>query len=183
MLAAADHAGGRGNAVDFVLDRLDGRACGDAAEKRDVHRVVGGSRNRRRTIAARALKRDDGGVVSARGGGLRQLDHFERPGPVWQAAQEATLLKRCDEPVDAGLGREIERFLHLVERRRHARLFDPLMDEEEEFVLFRRKHALLPKERIKNVSVFYDCSWGASSCVRARHFHNMNEPPASTWDA
>jgi hypothetical protein len=57
-------------------------------------------------------------------------------------AQEAALLKRRDEAVDAGLGRQIERLLHLVERRRDAGFLDPLMDEHEKFVLLTGEHGL-----------------------------------------
>jgi hypothetical protein len=48
-----------------------------------------------------------------------QPQHFDRAGPIRQAADEIALLKRQDQPMNAGLGAQIERFLHLVERRRH----------------------------------------------------------------
>jgi hypothetical protein len=41
MLAAADHVGGDDNAALLVLDRLDGRTSGDAAQHGQVERIVG----------------------------------------------------------------------------------------------------------------------------------------------
>ena len=51
-----------------------------------------------------------------------QLDHLDRARPVGQPADEAALFQRGDQPVNAGLGAQIERVLHLVEGRRNARL-------------------------------------------------------------
>ena len=75
---------------------------------------------------------------------LRQLQHFKRPRTVGQAAQEAALLERRDQPVDAGLGRQIQGFLHLVERGGDASLLDPVVDEQQEFALFLREHRSYP---------------------------------------
>ncbi len=67
--------------------------------------------------------------------------------PVGQAAHEAALLERGDQPVDAGLRLEVERLLHLVEGRGYARLLQPLMDEHEKLFLLRCEH-LVPFERL-----------------------------------
>ena len=64
-----------------------------------------------------------------------------------QAAHEAALLERGDQPVDAGLRLEVERLLHLVEGGGHARLLQPLMDEHEKLFLLRCEH-LVPFERL-----------------------------------
>jgi hypothetical protein len=74
------------------------------------------------------------------GHGLRQLDDLQRPGPVRQAADEAALLQCRDQPVDARLGAQVQRFLHFVERRRHAGLLEPFMDEHEKLVLLAGEH-------------------------------------------
>jgi hypothetical protein len=42
--------------------------------------------------------------------------------------------------VDAGLRAQIERILHLVERRRYAGFLQTLIDEAKKFILFARKH-------------------------------------------
>ena len=60
-----------------------------------------------------------------------------RAGAVRQAADEAALLQRRDQPVNAGLGPQIERVLHLVEGRRHAGLLQPLVDEDSSSYCFR----------------------------------------------
>ena len=51
---------------------------------------------------------------------LRQPHHLDGAGAIGQAADEAALLERLDQPVDAGLGAQVERILHLVEGRRDA---------------------------------------------------------------
>ena len=69
-----------------------------------------------------------------------QAQHFERAGAIGQAADEAALLERQNQPVNPGLRAQIERVLHLVERGRHARLLQPLMNEAQEIALFFRQH-------------------------------------------
>ena len=49
-----------------------------------------------------------------------------------------------DQPVDAGVGGEVERHLHFVEGGGDAGLLDPLMDEHEKFVLLAGKHGAKP---------------------------------------
>src|SRR5215208_2662535 len=56
------------------------------------------------------------------------------------AADEAALLQRRNEAVDSRFRTQIERVLHLVERGRHAGLFQPFIDETQKFILFARKH-------------------------------------------
>src|SRR3546814_382007 len=57
-----------------------------------------------------------------------------------QAADEAALLQRRDQPMDARLGLEVERVLHLVEGWRDAGVLDPLLDEHEQLVLLPGEH-------------------------------------------
>jgi hypothetical protein len=76
----------------------------------------------------------------ARAVGFRKLEHFEGARPVRHPAQEPALLERQDQPVNARLGLEIEGVLHLLEGRRHAVLFQPLIDEEKEFELLACEH-------------------------------------------
>jgi hypothetical protein len=68
---------------------------------------------------------------------------------VRQTADEAALLQRRDQPVDARLGRQVQRLLHLVEGGRHAGLLDPFMDEHQEFVLLAGEH---PGASLPNLS-------------------------------
>ena len=70
-----------------------------------------------------------------------QSDHFQCAGPVRKPANEAAFLKRRDQPVNAGFGRQIKRILHLVEGRRNAALLHTFVDEEKKFVLFARQHS------------------------------------------
>jgi hypothetical protein len=59
---------------------------------------------------------------------------------VRQTADEAAFLQRRDQPVDAGFGAQIERILHLIERRRNAILLHALMDEHEQIALLFGQH-------------------------------------------
>ena len=52
----------------------------------------------------------------------------------------AALRPGAIESVNAGLGGEVERLLHLVERRRDSALLQAFMDEHQEFMLFARQH-------------------------------------------
>jgi hypothetical protein len=71
---------------------------------------------------------------------LRQFHHLQSAGALLQPLDEAALFQRCDQPVDAGLGFQVQRILHLVEGGRNARLPDALMDEHEQFVLLLGQH-------------------------------------------
>jgi hypothetical protein len=87
-----------------------------------------------------------------RRGCVRQLDHLQRARPVGQAAQEAALFQRGDQAVDAGLGRQIQRLLHFVERGRNAGFLQPLMDEQQKLALLGRQHGpAASREHITNV--------------------------------
>ena len=70
-----------------------------------------------------------------------------------QAAQEPAFFKRRDQPVDARLGRKIQRLLHFIEGGRNAGLFDPLMDVEQQFFLFRCQHDL--DQMVNDIGVLY----------------------------
>jgi hypothetical protein len=61
-------------------------------------------------------------------------------GTVGQAANEAALFQPGDEPVDAGLGLELQRLLHLLERGRHAVRLQMRVDVGQQQVLFSRQH-------------------------------------------
>ena len=72
-----------------------------------------------------------------------QLDHLDGARPVGQAADEAALLQRRDQPVDAGFGAQVERVLHLVEGGRNARFLQPLVDEAQQLELFAGQHLVI----------------------------------------
>src|SRR5437899_204844 len=74
--------------------------------------------------------------------------HLDRPRPVGQAADEAALLECRDQAVDARLRSEVERVLHLVERRGDARLLEALVNEAQQFQLLSGEHRPTPWSRI-----------------------------------
>ena len=84
--------------------------------------------------------------VEARRDRIGQPQHFQRARPVGQPADEAALLERRDQPVDAGLRRKVERILHLVEGGRNAGFLQPLVDEQQQFMLLARQHRRSPEE-------------------------------------
>ena len=121
-----------GRHVDDVaagLDRLDRRAGGDAAHHR--HRDRAAARRPREAGAhAAEVALDDARREAARAAApmpwpteFGQPDHLDGARPVGQAADEAALLQRRDQPVDAGFRAQVERILHLVEGGRHAASF------------------------------------------------------------
>src|ERR1700722_12723670 len=69
-----------------------------------------------------------------------ELDHLNGTSAVRQAADKAALLKRRDQPVNAGLGAKIERILHLVKGGRNAGLLQSLMDKTQELSLLACEH-------------------------------------------
>jgi hypothetical protein len=72
--------------------------------------------------------------------------------PIGQAADEAAFLQRADQAVDAGLGFQIQRLLHLLERWGDAARLQPVMDEAEQLMLLARQHRRFPgPERTGNV--------------------------------
>ena len=99
---------------------------------------------------------------------LRQLDHLDGARPVGQAADEAALLQRRDQAVDAGLRAQIERVLHLVEGGRNPALLQPLMDEAQKLELLAGQHRVVsprcpgratpPKQIMNGHYMFYMCS-------------------------
>ncbi len=139
MLAGAQQGLGHEHPVLLVLDGVDGRAGGDPAQHGQFAGVVG----RRRGAGPCGL--DDLGLERATGAGARRgllgkPDDFKGAGPVRQAPQETAFLQRRDQSVDAGLRGEVQGLLHLVERGRHPRLLDPLVDEHKQFMLLAREH-------------------------------------------
>ncbi len=69
-----------------------------------------------------------------------KLDDFDGARPVGQAADEAALLKRRDEAVDAGLRPQVERILHLIERGGNAGFLQALMDKAQQLGLLAGQH-------------------------------------------
>ena len=82
--------------------------------------------------------------TDAVGDRFRQLDHLDGARAVRQAADEAALLERRDQPMNARFGAQVERVLHLVEGRRNSGLLEPLMDKTQEFSLLAREHRRFP---------------------------------------
>src|SRR5262249_2996164 len=74
-----------------------------------------------------------------------EADHLDGTGTVGEPPDEAAFLKRRDQAMDAGLGAQVERFLHLVEGRRHAGLLEPLVNEAEQLVLLACQHVPVPR--------------------------------------
>ena len=74
-----------------------------------------------------------------------QLDDLDGARPVGQAADEAALFQRRDQPVDAGFGAQVERVLHFVEGGRHARFGQPLVDEAQKLELLAGQHLVSPR--------------------------------------
>ncbi len=138
-----------------IAQGFDGRTGGDLAVERQVDAVVGGAArfDDRAGHGAREVSGDDVGREAGCGpfrralGGrehiVGHLDHFQGPGPVGQAAQEPALFQGHNQPVDAGLGLQVQGFLHLVERGRHAIAGHPVTDEKEELVLLFGEHGML----------------------------------------
>ncbi len=69
-----------------------------------------------------------------------------------KAAQETPFLERHDEAVDAWLGAQLERFLHLVERGRDAIALHAVADEKKELVLLFGEHEGLSRHKSENKS-------------------------------
>ena len=66
--------------------------------------------SRRREFAAAT-------AAAARRRRFRQTQHLQRAGAIGQTANEAALLQRQDQAMNAGFGAQIERFFHFVEGR------------------------------------------------------------------
>ncbi len=144
MIARAEHFRRHVDGVAAGLQRLDRRACRDPAHHRDGDRtaafILGGGAD----LAEVALD-DVGGeaapAVAEASGLLRQLDDLDGAGAVRQAADEAALLQRRDQAVDARFRAQIQRVLHLVEGGWHACFLEPFIDEPQKLVLFARQHS------------------------------------------
>ena len=146
MLSGAEDGFRDVHAVTLVLDGVDRSTGRDLAEDRKLSRVVGGGERRADAFhdcgfeRAPALDRAAGRRL------LGHLHHLQRPGAVGEAAKEAPFFQGGDQSMDAGLRRQIERLLHLIEGRRDSGLLDPFMDEHQQFVLLTRQHRRLAEK-------------------------------------
>ena len=84
---------------------------------------------------------------------IRQLDHFDGARPIGQAADEATLLQRRNQAVDAGFRAQVERILHFVERGGDAGFLQALMDKAQKFELFAGQHCFSPERSLAHEPV------------------------------
>ncbi len=84
------------------------------------------------------------------GRGFRQPQHLDGAGAIGQPLDEAALLQRHDQAMDAGFGAQVERLLHFVEARRHAFGLEPVVDEAQQFALFSGQHRRLRGRRIRS---------------------------------
>ena len=144
MIPGREQVGRHVDGVAAVLDRLDRRAGGDAAHDRNGDRAAALVLGIGAHPPEVALD-DVGGEPAAAAGHpvgdrIRQPDHLDRARPVGQAPDEAALLERGDQPVNAGLRAQIERVLHLVEGGGNAALLEPLVNEPQQFQLLARQH-------------------------------------------
>ena len=143
MLARGQQIGRHVDGVAAGLDRLDRGAGGDAPHDRNRDRTAAfllrtgphpaeisfDDTRRETTLAAEALRDRFG-----------QLDHFDGARPVWKPPDEAALLKRHDQAMNAGFRAQIQSILHLVEGGRHSRLLQAVMDEAQKLELFAGQH-------------------------------------------
>ncbi len=79
-------------------------------------------------------------AVPGIGAEFGQLDDLDGAGAVGQPADEAAFFQCGDQPVDAGLGAQVQRILHFVERGRNTSFLQPLVDEAQKLVLFTCQH-------------------------------------------
>src|ERR1043166_7242978 len=137
VLAGRKQIGGNADRVAARLDRLDRRARGDATH--DRHRDGTAALVLGRGTHAPEMALDHAWGEAARTAAHAVTDrvgkphHFDRARPVGEAPDEATLLERSDQAVDARLRSEVQRVLHLVERWGNARLLEALVDEAQQF--------------------------------------------------
>ncbi len=107
---------------------------GDAAHHRNRDRpaaLVLGSGAHPAQIAFDDAWREAAAAAGSHAMGDRfgELDDFDGARPVGQAADEAPLFERRDQPMDAGLGAQVERILHFVEGGGHSRFLKALVDK------------------------------------------------------
>src|SRR3954469_8588761 len=143
MLARAEHVRRYADSMAAGLQRLDRRAGRDATHHRyrdGTFALVRGQAGARTHLAEIALDDARREAAAAAGGclELRQLDDFNRTSAVGQASDEATLLERRDQAMDARLRAQVERILHLVEGGRYAAFLQTFTDEPQKLVLFAR---------------------------------------------
>jgi competence protein ComEC len=158
LAGRGQHHRGHADRGGAVLQRLDRGAGGDAADQRYVARLGG---------AGHGLHAEPGaGLLERVRLGQRPLDHrraeaapawvhvldivgqaqdLDGAGAVGQAADEAALLERGDQAVNAGFGAQAQGLLHLVEGGRDAIALHPLVDEHQEFVLLPGQHRECPR--------------------------------------
>ena len=75
---------------------------------------------------------------------IGQFHNFDRAGTMRKTTDETPLLKCGDQPVDARLGPQIKRFLHLVKRGGYAIALQPRLDEIQKIELFLGQHRVAP---------------------------------------
>ena len=76
---------------------------------------------------------------------FRQAQHLDRARAVGQAADEAALLQRHDQAMDARFRAQVERVLHFVEGGRNPLGLQALMDEAQQLALLSGQHGRLPR--------------------------------------
>src|SRR5690606_16431689 len=116
---------------------------------------------------------------------VRQAQDLDSPRPVRQPPNEAALLQAGNEPVNAGLGLQPKRVLHLIERRRHPFILEMLVQELQQLVLLTGQHESSPlpaRNGTKRKPVlFYGCS-GARSRLRPAYAPFSECLSALPWD-
>src|SRR6266571_4564021 len=173
MIAGRKQVGRHVDGVAAVLDRLDRRAGGDAAHHRNGDRaaaLVLGIGAHPPEVALDDVRREAAAApADAVGDRIRKPDHFDRARSVGQPPDEAALLERGDQPVNAGFRAQVERVLHLVEGGGNAALLEPLVNEPQQFQLLARQHRCparrwlslgnaRPKQSMNGRYLFFMCS-------------------------
>src|SRR6266581_3507577 len=152
--AGVDH----GIAAHFEREMIAGR--------KQVGRHVDGVA----AVLDRLVRRETAAApADAVGDRIRKPDHFDRARSVGQPPDEAALLERGDQPVNAGFRAQVERVLHLVEGGGNAALLEPLVNEPQQFQLLARQHRCparrwlslgnaRPKQSMNGRYLFFMCS-------------------------
>ena len=65
---------------------------------------------------------------------------FDGSGAIGQAANEAALLERHDEPMNSRLRAQFQRLFHFIERRRHPLVLQALVYKTQKLALLFRQH-------------------------------------------